>query len=251
MMRILYVTLRIWAFVLFPGCALLDPCLGITLELPPLPDHWAAAFEIREYKLVYPGADGGLVSVYATADGNTVHVRLFKQYNSFVLAYPVIAGWEIRLPPAGAVFPLHLASGNRQRLVLTWEAGVTAAVFERLWRQGVDLSCFNSARLQEVIGEKAPEDPWTIDINLIAEQVAAHDFTYYDVKCLPARDVALDVPGGSWFMESPFARTHHNEPGSRLGLETVSYGFHRLFAADGTARFDFYLSEDDCVVVSP
>jgi hypothetical protein len=250
-MRIIYISALLWALVFFTGCDLLDPCLDIILELPPLPEHSAAVFEIQAYKLVYPGVDGDLVTGYAAAEGGKIPIHLSKRYNSFVLAYPVITAWDIRLPPAGAVFPLQLERDGADTLVLTWEAGVAASVYERLWRQGIDISCFNTARLLEVMKEKAPADPWAIDINLIAERIAAHDFSVYDVKLLPARDVALDVPGGNWFLESPFALTLHNEPGSALGLTAVCYGFHRLFAADGSMRFDFCVSETDCVVISP
>jgi hypothetical protein len=250
-MKTRFYCILLHTMLLASGCSFLQPDIMVTLRPPELPEKWRETFPRLDSDEWYVDGSGNIAHTGIRQGWREISVPLYKGYNSFVLIYPIIAGRDIRLPPAGAVFPLQLERECADTLVLTWEAGVAASVYERLWRQGIDISCFNTARLLEVMKERAPADPWAIDINLIAERIAAHDFSVYDVKLLPARDVALDVPGGNWFLESPFALTQHNEPGSALGLTAVCYGFHRLFAADGSMRFDFCVSETDCVVISP
>ena len=88
-----------------------------------------------------------------------------------------------------------------------------------------------------------------IDINLIVRQLAVYDFSAYDVKALPARDVIIAVPDGDWFLESPFSSVYRNDNGDQLLLTNISLGFHSLFQYSSGLRFDIYITENDCVVV--
>jgi hypothetical protein len=232
----------------FHGCSLLQNHIDLTLELPPLPVHWNETFTIQKYTLIYPGPSGGLVESDIEYGSKSVCVALFKGYNSFVLAYPVVSDHNIRLPPAAAVFPIHLKWGDEHTLVLSWEAGFAASLFERLWRKGIDLKNFNTPRLLEKIREKAPDDPWLIDADLIVERLSAYDFSAYDIKSLAVRDVVVQIPSGEWFMESPFSGVCANESSGTLLFKGVSLGFHRLFQYDSGLRFDMYVTENECVI---
>lgn len=239
----------LYILIFFQSCALLQSYLAITLELPPVPGHWDATFEIQKYKLVYPDESGRLAEEYTDSSAKTMQIQLYKSYNSFVIVYPVIDDQNTCLPPAAAIFPIHLKTESGHTLVLTWEAGFTARIFERLWKKGVDLSAFNTPRLLAKIEEEAPIDPWDIDADLIVECLAAYDFSAYDVKPLPSRDVFAEIPAGSWFLESPFSAVHTNENEEQLFLEGISLGFHSLFQYGFGLRFDMYVTENDCVVV--
>jgi hypothetical protein len=248
MMGIFYKLTFISLLISFYSCSLLQSHIDLALELPQIPTHWKETFTIRKYKLVYPGPSGGLVESDIEYCGKCVRIELYKSYNSFVLAYPIVSEHNISLPPAAAIFPLHLKQGDEHTLVLTWEAGFSASLFERLWQKGVDVKSFNTPRLLDKIQEKAPDDPWLLDADLIVERMAAYDFSAYDVKLLPVRDVFLEIPSGSWFMESPFSRVFTNEGGDTLHLEGVSLGFHRLFQYASGLRFDMYVTEHECVI---
>jgi len=241
----------LYILISLQSCTLLQHHINVTLELPLVPDHWNATFEIEKYKLIYPDGVGSLVNVYLNHDCKSIQVKLYKSYNSFVLVYPVIDDQNTCLPPAGAIFPLHLKTGSEHTLVLSWEAGFTASMFERLWQKAVDLSAFNTPRLLSKIEEKAPADPWSLDADLIVERLAACEFSAYDVKHLAARDVFAEVPAGSWFLESPFSAVYTNESDGGLYLEEICLGFHRLFQYGSGMRFDMFVTENECVIVSP
>jgi len=237
--------------ILLCGCSLLQPDITVTLRLPEPPAQWRQAFTRLDCEVWYVDGSGTVVHTDIREGWGEISVPLYKGYNSFVLAYPVVPGQGVRLRPAGALYPLHLKKTGGNALVLSWEAGVVASVYKRLWEQGVDVSDFNTARLLEVIAEKAPDDPWQIDTDLLAEHIAERDFTYYDIKPLPAEDTAVAVPGDDWFLESPFSGIFSNEAGAELNIEDLSLGFHRLFGLGTGTRYDLYLSEYDCVVVRP
>jgi hypothetical protein len=250
-MRIIICLLLFFFSLLVISCTLLGPDIVLILQMPSLPLSWPAAFPDLSYLVCYPDETGNLAYYYAPDDQLVMQISLNKKYNSFVVVYPLVGNGEICLRPAGAVFPLHLKSGSENTLLLSWEAGFTAHIFEQLWKKHVDLSYFNTVRFISEAREKSPEDPWQLDENLILEHLAAYDFSVYDIKKLPARDIALSAFPGTWFSESPFSNIYPVGEDGQLNLPGLSFGFHRLFQLEAGKRLDLYLTENECIIIGP
>jgi hypothetical protein len=177
-------------------------------------------------------------------------VRISKENNTPVLAYP----WSAEAPlaalealkPAGGLWPADLRSGESMPvLALSWEDGAAAETIRLLWESGADAALVNGERLAERMRE-AP-DPWTWDVTAIADTLAAGDFDAYDVDQLPASDVPLAVPPGTWLLESPFRPPLEPDPGGNILMEGLGFGLHHLFGAAG--RIDVYLDERGAAIL--
>ena len=230
------------------GCELFSPSIQVKLSLPPIPAHWQWAFGNLKFQLLFSGPDGEEECRIIPAGSDQIEVCINKRHNSSFLAYPLIGDDEIRLPPAGALYPLNMGEGNT--LVLSWEQGVAALIIFRLSTGGSDISTFNTLRLSQEIMERGRPDPWVLDIDYIIDKIALGAFRVTYIKAAPSRDIELPVNPGSWFMESPFARPIEIEKGETLILETVTFGFHLLFSLSPGEYYSLFLDDKETYILT-
>jgi len=231
------------ALALAAGCSWFSASLEVRLQLPEPPEHWRRAFPELRFQLVCPQTDG---QQFSALPGARPAVRLPKRVNAPVLAYPWARG--VRLPPAGGLFPLDLAPDG-DTLELSWEHGPAAEVFQALSREGFEVGRVNARRLVEEMMARSTGDPFRLDLQALAAQLASEEFRVTDIQFLPARDIALEVPPGTWLLESPFRPAQHIAPGEALRIPALSLGAHRLFAVELPGGFALYVSERDALLV--
>lgn len=236
------------ALIFLSGCDFFSHSTQVKLSLPPFPTHWQMAFDNLKYQLILSGPDGERQESIIPAGSGLVEVCISKKQNSSFLAYPLIGDDEIRLPPAGAIYPLNMGEGNT--LTLSWEQGVAALIVFRLIKGGIDLSTFNARRFSDEIMQRGKPDPWNFDIDYIIEKIAMGAFRVTYIKAAPARDIELPVNPGSWFTESPFAGIIEIEEGETLILEAVPLGYHYLFSLSTGEYYSLFLDEDETYILT-
>lgn len=227
------------------GCSWFSDELAVSVRLPETPEHWLKAFPELRYELLLPGADAAPEASPWPADGK---LSIPKESNWPVLAVPVIGDGRVRLPPAGAVWPLNLSAGG-QDLVLRWEGGPLAEILLALRRERVDVSTLNTARLDREMRERSGGDPWRLDLAYLAERLASGEFRVTDIRALPCRSLLLPIPAGAWFLESPFCLPQVTAEGEALALTEVPLGAHRLFRVDGQAGYVLYVGSEGVEIV--
>jgi hypothetical protein len=197
------------------------------------------------YELLLPGADAAPDASPWPSDGK---LSIPKESNWPVLAVPVIRDGRVRLPPAGAVWPLDLSAGG-QELALSWEGGPLAETLLALRRERVDVSALNTARLDREMRDRSGGDPWRLDLIYLAERLASGEFRVTDIRALPCRTLLLPVPAGTWFLGSPFRSLQTAAEGETLVLTEVPMGTQRLFRSDGLACYILYIGSEAVEIV--
>ena len=227
------------------GCSWFSPSLEVRVQLPEPPEHWRRAFPELRFQLACPEAELPDALPDAPAGGSAT-LRLPKRGNWPVLAYPRARG--VRLPPAGGLFPLDLTAEG-DTLELSWEHGPVAEVFQALAREGFDIAGLNARRLVEQMLARSGGDPGCLDLDHLAACLASGGFRVTDLRLLPARDIALELAPGTWFLDSPLGSTHSLAAGQALPLAVVPLGRHRLFAVELAGGLDLYVSEREVLLV--
>jgi hypothetical protein len=228
---------------LLSACSFYSPTVSLAVLLPPAPEHWRAALPGLEFRIVYPTPwSGGFGERYVDSPTRVV-VELPKVLYLPVLAYPILSGESIRLPPAGGVYPLDYDITDNS-IALSWQMGATAEVLYRLWNQGVDCSTVNVPRLIREMTARCQGDPWALDLDRICAHLAAEELRLTDIRLAPCRDLRLEPGAGSWFLESPFRNQAPAETDGSLFLKAVSLGAHLLFENPAGACFFLYVEED-------
>jgi hypothetical protein len=231
--------MRFWllALAIPAGCSWYSASVEVRARLPEPPEHWQRTFPELSFELASPDAE---LSQSASLPGGFAALRLPKRANWPVLAHPWARG--VRLPPAGALYPLDLAEDG-ETLELSWEHGPAAEVLQALAREGFDVSRVNGERLLAEMSARSDADPGCLDLALLAACLASGEFRVNDIRPLPAREVVLQVPPGTWFLGSPFRLAQALDPGQALLLPAVPLGRHRLFAMELPGGFDLFVSE--------
>ena len=109
-----------------------------------------------------------------------------------------------------------------------------ASVVARVRNAGRDVSSFNAARLAAYLGRTS--DPWTLDLDGIAELIAGGELQADDIRALPHYRVRLAARPGTWFLESALSPPEQSA-GDMIEFPTVAEGTHALFSLDGEAMF--------------
>ncbi len=224
------------------GCGLLGSAARLQLLLPEPPAHWRATFGDPAWRLLYPGPGGELLKLDLPSGSRSVNVLAAKEACTPFVAYPLLPAGGETLPPAGGVDPPD--RGGADRLPLTWRRGAVASLLLRLASQGGRLEALNVERLVREMEERGGEDPWRLDLDRIAAELAGGSFQVTAIGPAASRDVRLPVGQGSWFTESPFALPVAATDGI-LRLAGLPLGFHRLFEAGGTRRIDLFVTDSE------
>ena len=246
----------------FPVVAMLflSSCTFFALEeevillCPTPPVAWQIAFPRLGFRVVTWDPRGApLVTEVADWRERAV-VRCCRVANSPIVAWPYEPG-NLQssacapglLRPAGGFFPLSLrADGDRQVAELSWADGPPALVIARVAAEGRDISRFNVSRLCLFLHES--RDPWSLDLDAVAQGIAQGEFSAWDIDPLPCRDAEVEPGPGSWFLESPFSPTFEANDG-RILLPRIALGTHRLFALSGRS-WTIDVGENECVIVA-
>lgn len=225
------------------GCSWWSPFLEVRVGVPEIPEHWRKAFPELRFELHCPEAEP-LPGTAGTPAGSWVTLRLPKRANWPVLAYPWARG--VRLPPAGGLFPMDLAA---EGLVLSWEHGSAAEVLQALAREGCDIASLNAPRLVQEMLERSGGDPGCLDLESLVEKLASREFRVTDIQLLPSRDLELELPPATWFLESPFRAPQPLAAGQALVLPAVPAGPHRLFAVEHPGGYNLFVGEREVLLV--
>ena len=245
MMPRLSIRLGVWlpALALSSGCSWFSATVELRVQTPSPPEPWREAFPELRFELSCPGGDPPQCSV---DPGGQTSLRLPKRVNWPVLAYPWARG--ARLAPAGGLYPLDLDPGG-DCLELRWEHGPAAEAFQALIREGFEVGRVNARRLVEEMLARSTGDPFRLDLQALAGGLASEEFRVTDIQLLPSRDIALEMPPGTWLLESPFRPAQHKTAGEELRIPALSLGAHRLFALELPGGFALYVSEREVLLV--
>ena len=195
---------------------------------------------------ILPQATPGRSHAAPVPAAGSASLRLPKRANWPVLACPRARG--VVLPPAGALYPLDLDSDG-ESLRLSWEHGPAAQVLQELARQGVDVSRLNGERLLEQMLALSAGDPGGLDLDHLASRLASGEFRVTDLRLRPTRELCLELPPGTWFLDSPFRPAQELEPGQELLLAAVPWGRYHLFAVQLPGGFDLFVGERKALLV--
>jgi len=231
------------ALALASGCSWFSSTVEVRVRTPAPPEPWREAFPELRFELSCLEGDPAQCCV---APGGQASLRLPKRANWPVLAYPWARG--ARLAPAGGLYPLDLDPGG-DCLELRWERGPAAEVFQALIREGFEVGRVNARRLVEEMMARSTGDPFRLDLQALAGRLASEEFRVTDIVLLPARDVALEVPPGTWLLESPFRPAQRIAAGEALRIPALSLGAHRLFAVELPGGFALYVSEREVLLL--
>jgi hypothetical protein len=234
------------------SCSFLALEEEVTLLCPTPPVAWQIAFPGLGFRVVTTDSRGAPLVTEVTDWRDPVSLRCLRTANAPIVAWPYEPGnpqSPVCVPgplrPAGGFFPLSLrASGNRQVLELSWTDGPAALVIARVAAEGRDVSRFNVPRLCLFLRESA--DPWSLDLDAVAQRIAQGEFTAWDIDPLPCRDAEVEPGPGTWFLESPFSPTFEGN-GGRILLHRIALGTHRLFSLSGRS-WTIEVGENECVI---
>jgi hypothetical protein len=239
------IRLGVWlpALALASGCSWFSATVEVRVQTPVPPERWGEAFPELRFELACP--EGDPVQCFVEPGGQA-SLRLPKRANWPVLAHPWARG--ARLAPAGGLYPLDLDPGG-DCLELRWEHGPAAEVFQALIREGFEVGRVNARRLVEEMLARSSGDPFRLDLQALAAQLASEEFRVTDIRLLPAQDIALEVPPGTWLLESPFRPAQCVATGEALRIPALPLGAHRLFAVELSGGFALYVSEREVLLV--
>jgi len=237
------------------GCSLFTPDAAVSVLIPAPPGHWLHAFPGMRFDLEYWDSEGSRRTLEVTEWWLPASLSCSKAANTPILGYPRINGGREAdedspgsLRPAGGLYPLSLVTtAEGEAVQLSWQEGPLAALVARLQAGGLDVSLLNAARLQEYM--ESEEDPWSLDLDTMAESLADGGFTEYDVEHLPCREARIETGEGTWFLESPFNGWRTAEAGV-VALPDVSLGIHGVYSADGGSFLLMQVGEEG-VVMAP
>jgi hypothetical protein len=223
----------------FAGCAVFSAEVPVRVVIPRPPEAWTQAFPDLWFLLVFRDGAGGSRTLRVPEGALELTIPCAKSGNSPVLAYPrsSLDGAQPgdvpgTLRPAGGLYPGSLgASRETPTLFLSWRDGPVAFLMSRLAEGGRDTALVNAARLSACVSQA--EDPWSLDLEQIAQKLSDGDFSAYDVDALPVSNILVDTGPGRWFTESPFFGPPVAASQGRVGLRQVSYGLHYLFSLEG------------------
>jgi hypothetical protein len=109
----------------------------------------------------------------------------------------------------------------------------------------MDCAAINVTRLRREMSERAPDDPWSLDLNRICLRLAAEEFRLTDIRPAPCRDLLLELSPGWWFLESPFCEPVSAQMDGSLRFEAVPLGAHFLMAEDPAGDIFFLYVEEE------
>jgi hypothetical protein len=213
------------------GCPSFRTTAPVTVRLPPVPAHWSDTFLAVGFEIEWPGCEKPVV---VSPGVGQVVVELPKRGHLAVLAAPAAAGARGTLRVAGAIYPLHL--NESEVLPLTWEDGALASVVARLDRAGAAVELLNVGRLGEEMAERAGGDPWALDLERIAAELAGGEFTAVDIRLAEAYPVELPLPQGRWFAAAAYAPLLHCD-GSVAPVVELPAGLHPFYRVGAGTRW--------------
>jgi hypothetical protein len=96
---------------------------------------------------------------------------------------------------------------------------------------------------------RSAADPGGLDLDYLATCLASGEFRVTDLRLLPARDLALQLAPGTWFLDSPFRPAQTVAAGQCLLLPAVPLGRRRLFCEQQPGGFDMYVGEREVLLI--
>jgi hypothetical protein len=233
-------------FLLLSCCHFFSNSCLITGQLPDIPRHWVERFTSFTYEIWYVDATGVFQRKSVENSRKSFSIKCRKQRNSPILVYPY-AG-TMRLPPAGALFPLDICDPEIGIIKLTWEKGFTALLIMECMNNGFDMTSFNTERLHNELIERAEGDIWNLDYTLIAQKLISGSFSVNSIKKLPFKEVAFYPGAGKWFLESPFSPLFTLDD-RQMFISPLTYGYHRLFHLSSHLSYSLFIDHTDIIVI--
>ncbi len=211
-----------------------------------MPEHWAALAGELELLVEVVFSDGSGWEEHHHFSEGSARILLPKASAAAILLRPVYRGR--RLAPAASAVPWLEEKG---RVVATWHDGVLGTVLERLAAGGAGFASVNVARLSQELRIRAPNDPFSCDVEKIAGTLAEGAFRSTYIKERPGIPVEIDLPQGSWIGLDPVSGVVIATPGGRTTVPVppqggayleVSIGLllRVVFDAEGRPTYSFW-----------
>jgi len=198
--------------LLFSCCA--DRSSVYTLELPPTPQAWVSILGEPCWRVEWLSPEGRKQSADITP-GGSLQVELPSTWASPVTARPYWPGLNLYaglFMPVGALFPFDV---SKDRLRMSWEAGLDADFFWELAYAGnsnnsknpanFDWQRFRDLFTSGVLDAAVVKDPWLVDWRSVAEKTVNGNFVRRNLVPQSTSSMNIPVPGGPWYGTSPFA----------------------------------------------
>ncbi len=219
----------------------------ITVHIPETPQGWDIVEGDCAVCVEYY-AGGRKEVVTGAGFGDEIDIETGKEIVP-VCAYPVLKSGEIRLKPAGAVFPAVLSDDE---LLLTWEDGFSAEVILLLSEKGVDFSNFNIRRFQKVLKEKSGCNPWKISDTSVLYSLSVGIFNSNQVSLRRSFDILLSdiFLKDEWILAEPLDSRSFNSPAGEISLENICTGRFVLLGKDlpGFKYAELFINKDSWTV---
>ena len=217
------VLLSVFPALLF-GC-LLGDSETITALLPDLPPEWESFENNISAELVYySGGKSETVPNSVFGDKKTIEVE--KDIVPFLL-YPVLQPFEIRLKPAGGIFPENY---DGKHLEISWKNGFASEVILKLSEKGADFRNFNIGRFEDVLFEKSGGKPWRISDTSVLYSLSAGIFNsnHVSVKQLHNMELSHDFLESEWAFADPSESRILLPVSGIIQLDNICSGHHFL-----------------------
>ena len=231
------------------GCRLAKASLALDLELPSLPPAWLAALGEVDGEVSFRDPAGSDVTIRLSpwSEGAAgLEVELTPGAYTAVLVTPVAVASQVRMRPAGAVFPLDVELDS-SRLLVSWERGCAAWVLAKLLERtdlgGLVPGDLDFERVAGIIEDKGEGDPWRVDTSALLHSLTCSPDDTPVCRLLPSIQVRIpgaDLPRGGGVPPAPtyviddplFGPIDYGDDEGELIVEALPSGFHRLFASD-------------------
>ncbi len=164
--------------------------------LPPHPAWWNETHLVWEVWWVHDGG-GGETRVPVT----TRYIEVPVAGSGIVVAGAALVerGVSRSLRPAGCV----VVPGRGGEFL--WRLGPPAQVVRRLAANGIPPSVVNVERLAAEFAARVPADPWSVDLDRLAERIAAGEMRGSYIAGREPVGVIIDVPPGRYRSEDVLA----------------------------------------------
>ncbi len=236
--RVSSTALLLAGIVCFGSACRVDRRVAVIAHPPELPTQWHGIVSgfLIEWRCAH-----GLRESIETPPETSVRVALPVGTPSAVIFRPVLATRAEAFEPfpAGALFP----SGEHNVVIGEWVDGAAAVVIDRFAAHGV-VRYLNAARLFGEIRERAGDDPWALDLELIVDRLAAGGFRVTDLRTAATRTVFTTLPAGTWVSPNPFEPPVRFGPAGGIVPRDLPYGAHPLLNVPSHDVLTTYVTHD-------
>lgn len=187
---------------LFTSCSFLGYWETVEVDLPSLDSVLFNAFEYS-WELSYRDQEGFCVITEIPAERQSVSLILEKGRAAALTLTAVVSAGDNRLfrsRPAGFLYPYDYREFKH---AFSWSRGFICELLTKI-DETIPADRINMNRLVSRIEEEAEgKSQWSLDFQVLLEELSGGDFSTYDVRSKRSRQVSLNLEEGLWISEDP------------------------------------------------